>query len=333
MRFGYGLITCQRHPEQSLTDRELYREAIDLAIEAETLGFDSVWTSEHHFADDAYMPSLLPLSAAIAARTQRVEIGTGLVLAPLYDPIRLAEDAATVDLISDGRFILGLGLGWLDWELEAFGTSLRDRVRRLELALETCRQAWGDGLVARLGVSVTPKPARPGGPPIWIGAHAEPAVRRAAALADGWMAGEPGEDDLATALGWIRAERGAEAHAGSFAISGYWPVFTSEEPGAWEQVRPYLHYMEWKYEDAEGAKGRVGELPQPPELDAQTEAALRATIICGTPDEVTAQIGQLRAIAGPELHFIGRHYFPGMDRDVMRRATALFAEQVIPMFR
>lgn len=332
MRFGYGLITCQRYPGDPRTDADLYAEALDLAAEAEELGFDSVWTSEHHFADDAYAPSLLPLSAAIAARTHRVEIGTGLVLAPLYQPLRLAEDSATVDLISGGRFILGLGLGWLDWELEAFEVPMSERVARIVEAITTCRQAWGEGVVEERGVSVTPKPARSGGPPIWIGATAEPAIRRAARLADGWMASEPSKDDFAEQTGWLGHELAIEGRK-ELEVSGYWPVFVWDRDDAWEQVRACLHYMEWKYEDSEFSKGRLTPPPLPPALDEEAEAALRETIICGRPEEVTAQIRALGEIAGPRFTFVGRMYYPGMDRDVMRRATRLFAEEVMPGLR
>ena len=121
MRFGYGLITCQRYPGDPRDDADLYQEALGAAEEAERLGFDSVWTSEHHFADDSYAPSLLTLSAAMAARTSRIQVGTGLVLAPLPARSGWRRTRRWWSLISGGRLILGVGQGWLRWEFEALG--------------------------------------------------------------------------------------------------------------------------------------------------------------------------------------------------------------------
>lgn len=331
MEFGYGLITCQRHPDDPRSDRELYAEAMAVAEEAEKLGFDWVWTSEHHFQDDAYMPSVMAVSAAIAAKTDRIKIGTGVTLAPFYSPLRLAEDAATVDLLSNGRFVLGLGLGWLDWEFDAFGIQRSHRVAALSESIRVCRAAWTGDVVSPQGVTVTPQPTASEGPPIWIGAMVEAAVRRAARIADGFMAAEPTPEEFATQVRWALDER--EDSRAELSISGYWPVFVSESGDAWEQARQHVHYTAWKYEDSEGAKGRVGPLPRPPKLEPDAEETLRASAIYGTPAEVVDQVSELRAIAGDDFTFIARLYWPGMDRRLMAESTQLFATEVIPKLR
>ena len=119
MNFGIALMF--RNPPPTRTPfTEIYRKHIALAVEAEDLGYDTIWLTEHHFVDDGYSPSLLPIAAAIAARTRKIRIGTFVILRPLHNPLRIAEDAATVDIISNGRLDLGFGQGYRVPEFTAF---------------------------------------------------------------------------------------------------------------------------------------------------------------------------------------------------------------------
>ncbi len=342
MKLGFGLITCQRHPGDPRSDEQLYAQALELAVEAERLGFDSVWVSEHHFVDDAYLPSLLPMCAAIAAKTSRVTIGTALLLAPLHEPVRLAEDAAVVDLISGGRLILGLGLGWRGEEFEALGVSLRERVPRLQDAVAVLRQAWsgesvtGGPAVSYPGVYVTPPPARPGGPPIWIGALTQPAIRRAARIADGFMATEVTPESLAEQVGWAREEAArAGRDAASLAVSLHLPTFpwNGDADAAWGLIKPFHHYVAWKYDDMDAARARPGPPPAPPPLSPHDEAILRRGIVMGTPDEVARHIARFSEAAGGDIHYIARLYWPGMDPSLQQETLRLFAAEVIPLLR
>ena len=340
IQLGFGLITAQRYPGDRRSDAELYADALSLAHDAESLGFDSVWVSEHHFVDDAYMPSLLPVCAALAARTQRITIGTALLLAPLYEPIRLAEDAATVDLLSGGRFVLGLGLGWREEEFEAIGVPLSERAARLEDAVATCRQAWageavtGGSLARYPSPRVTPAPARPGGPPIWVGGISAPAVRRAGRIADGFMATEVTAVSPAEQVAQARAARaGAGRDREPFAISVHLPTFVHEgDPArAWERIRPFHRYVSWKYDDMEEARGRSGPPPAPPDPSPKEEEELRRSIVFGTPEEVSKEIEAFASAAGGDLHYIARLYWPGMPPAEQRALMELFARRVAPL--
>ena len=336
---GFGLITCQRYPGDPRTDRDLYREALELAEEAERLGFDSVWTSEHHFVDDSYLPSLLPLSAAIAARTRTVLIGTGLMLAPLHEPLRVAEDAAAVDLISDGRLVLGVGLGWRVEEFEALGVRVGDRVRRLEDSIAVYRQAWSGELVtggehlSYPDVPVRPLPARAGGPPIWIGGASEPAIRRAGRIADGFIAGDVTAAALASQAELAREAFAQAGRDGPFTIAVHLPTFAWHGDDAWELVRGHHWYITWKYDDMDDSRHRAGDPPVPPDIDAELDGQLREQIVIGRPEHVAEQIRELEEAAGGDLHYIARLYYPGMAPDVQREAIRVFAEEVAPALR
>ena len=119
MTLRFGVLWPFRNPEWARVPwEELYRSHLELITDSEQMGFDDAWLTEHHFIDDGYSPSLLPIGAAIAARTRRLRIGTFLLLLPLHNPVRIAEDTATLDLISGGRFDLGVGLGYRPGEFD-----------------------------------------------------------------------------------------------------------------------------------------------------------------------------------------------------------------------
>jgi alkanesulfonate monooxygenase SsuD/methylene tetrahydromethanopterin reductase-like flavin-dependent oxidoreductase (luciferase family) len=329
VRLGYGLITCQRPPDDPRTDADLYREAVERCVVAERAGFDSVWVSEHHFLDDGYMPSLLVAAAAIAQATERVQIGTGVLLAPLHDPLRIAEDAATVDLISGGRLILGLGAGWRPEEFEIFGVDPSERAARMRETVAVLRGAWGPGTFDHKGhqVNVTPKPAHP--IPIWLGGFAPGAVRRAGRIADGFLGSSTGTAGIDAFAQAQKIALDARRDSSPFTFALHVPVFASESGDPWERVKPYYHYLRWKYPDMGAARGSV-QPKSPPPLDADAEAQLRASIICGRPDEVAAEIAKFRDGLGDDIHFICRSDFPSMPQDLQLSTIELLGTKVIP---
>jgi alkanesulfonate monooxygenase SsuD/methylene tetrahydromethanopterin reductase-like flavin-dependent oxidoreductase (luciferase family) len=162
-----------------------------LAAAAEAGGFDLLVVPERLSAAGGF-PAALPACAAAAAATTRLRVATGLLALPLHHPLRVAEDAATLDALSGGRFELGVGLGAEVELFGGFGLDPRERAARFEEALEVVRRGWADGPLHFAGrhfrcdgVDVQPKPVQPGGPPLWLGARGPDALARAAQLGCG----------------------------------------------------------------------------------------------------------------------------------------------------
>jgi len=326
VHLGFGLVTCQQNPQdpEKRSDADLYAQALELARLCEGAGLASYWVSEHHFVDDGYLPGMLVTLAAAAAVTERILLGTGVLLAPLWHPMRVAEDAATVDLLSRGRLILGLGLGWREEEFEGFGVEPKRKVRLLEDMIPTLRAAWTEGeLAGPGGVHVTPKPHRRGGPPIWLGGFVEAAVARAARIADGYFASVTTLDALRSRVEVLRDA--AEGRA--VTVAGHVPVFMWDGPeDPWSLVRQHYWYIRWKYTDMGAARGRTGPPPYAPLLDDAQEQELRKNIVVGRPEEVIAQLRPFAELISDDGHLVARSYFPGLPWELQKRQVELLGE-------
>jgi alkanesulfonate monooxygenase SsuD/methylene tetrahydromethanopterin reductase-like flavin-dependent oxidoreductase (luciferase family) len=346
MRFGLGPFTGQVPPDSALTPSRLYEEALSLAERAEGVGFDSVWVSEHHFTADGYLPAPLALASALAARTDGLEVGTALALAPLYEPVRLAEDAAVVDNVArgtggDGRFTLGLGLGYRDVEYEGVGVERRERVGRLLDVVDTCRAAWGGDplgpgrVVDYPPVTVTPRPASD--VPILVGAMAPAALRRTARVGDGYLV-PPSVmlDDLTEKLEVIADELAAQDRdPAEFPLYMLRYGFADEagETAAWETMRdPYRYlrrkYLEWFTESADS-----GDTPSEADLDemaAENDAKWRSWAICGDGDDWVEALRPYEACWPGQVTAIVQLRYPGMSYETARRSVEYVGETVIP---
>ncbi len=187
----FGLWYDLRNPAQWHQPLgQLYRDSVDQAVWAEQLGFGSAWFSEHHFSDDDYASSPLSVCAAVGARTSKMQIGTNIIVSALHDPIRLAEDATALSLLTGNRFELGVGLGYHRREFEAFGRVLKQRPSLFEDSIEVIKHAWTPESARYEGkrysspeLPVTPKPEQ--APRIVIGAQSQVGIDRAARMTDG----------------------------------------------------------------------------------------------------------------------------------------------------
>ena len=259
---NYGLWYDFRNPQEWREPfDQFYEQRLTQIGYAETLGFDSVWLTEHHFCDDGYTPSPLVLGAAIGARTERMRIGTNLMLLPLHDPVRIAEDSATLSLCTGGRFDLGVGIGYRELEFDQFQRKLSHRPSLVEEGIEVIRRCWSGQPVNFSGkrfsvgdIAVSPAPVR--APDILLGGMVEPAIDRAARIADGFLCtGGIGLELYAEAL----VRHGKNPADGS-AVLGSWAII-AEDPEA-EAARLGEHvlyqtneYIKW------GAFGPPDETP------------------------------------------------------------------------
>jgi alkanesulfonate monooxygenase SsuD/methylene tetrahydromethanopterin reductase-like flavin-dependent oxidoreductase (luciferase family) len=259
-RVTVGLIYDFRNPvpwQAPWADR--YHDVLEqIAWIDRELAIDNVNVTEHHFYEDGYIPSPMLMCAAIAARTSRVGVGTNLLQLPLHHPVRVAEEALVCDVLSGGRFRLGVGAGYYWQEFQGLGSVLKERPSRMKEGFDVLRAAFSGERFSYEGkrftipeVLVSPPPMRPGGPEIWMGAFVPAAIDRVAHLADGFLAfGHAGIEEYFAAC-----ERHGRTADERQLNRTYWGIIDEDPERAYASAGPHFMHMFNDYIVREGYPG------------------------------------------------------------------------------
>lgn len=327
----FGLWYDFRNPEPWRRPfASLYREVLDQIAWAEGLGLGSVWLTEHHFCDDGYTPSPFVLAAAIAERTERMRVGTNLIVLPLHNPVRLAEDAATLSLLTEGRFALGVGQGYWEREFAAFGREIRHRPSLLEEGVELIRRAWSGSSEPFQGkrfrfpaLPVTPTPEHP--TPLLVGAMQPPAIERAARIGDGFLstqnAHQPAYLDALDKLGKDRASGRIYA--------GQWAVIAEDPERVWARIGPHAVYQLNEYI----SWGAFGPPDQVPRFESPDQIIAAGAYQLWDAETAVRELTEL-VRARPQikdLHFWAQ--LPGEPADSGSERVEYLATKVMPAVR
>ena len=342
---NFGLILTGGNPSPwRVPASRFYHTLLDHAVLAEELGYDNLWTAEHHGTDE-YHAAQFPVLAAIAARTSRIRIGTYIVILPLYNPLQVAEEAATLDVLSDGRFDLGVGQGYVLSEYAAYNIPRKERPARMEEGLAILRGLWEQETFSFEGkhfkiapISLRPRPAQKR-LPIWVAGITEKAIDRAARYGC-HFAGAGAALGMHTYDASLRRHGHDPALFNKGALRMVYIADTRER--AWEEAAPHVHHQMSVYtknlDDAgdfkwPGGYFGVDPLPSPEELSsAQGLHFFGAPFIVGSPEDAIKEIERSRAETGT-THLVMWMQIGGMDPRLTEHSMRLFAKEVIPHFK
>ncbi len=310
-----------------------YRDALEEVVRAEDLGFDSVWMEEHHSVTDHYWPSPLPVLAGFATRTSRMRLGTDILVAPFYHPVRLAEDAVMLDVISGGRFVLGIAIGYKPDEFALYGAELEKRGARFEEQLAIMKALWTGDRVAFRGTyysvdgRLEPRPVSRPHPPLWIGGWGDITLRRAATLADNWVPGPTA--DLARLLAGKQQFLANRRTAGRTEPVTEWPltrdvIIADTDREARELAEKHI-MISYRKEYAGGWRHPFIDASIATDLDA----LMKNRFLIGGPDQVIRALKPFVTEYGM-THLICRVFFPGMPHRHIMRELELIAKEVRP---
>jgi len=331
----FGLYSSIASPPQGEHLDRCIDEVIAEAQLAEASGFDSCFFGEHHQDKDGFLPSPLIVATAVAAHTTRLRVGTSVILLPLHHPVRVAEDVITLDLVSKGRVILGVGIGYQAADFRAFAVPMEHRVALFEEGVEIMRQCWTGERFSFRGkhytledVQIRPRPFQRPAPPLWIGASVPAAARRAGRLADAFV-GTPSMD-LEFTVGLVDAYKTAAREAGRPAevilMRDAWVARTRAEADAVygpEVMASYQYYWEHRLAEFRNI---------PPGTKFTLENLAPDRLILGDPETCVREFHRWREATGANYYLLRlRHaHSGGPAHEKIMDAIKLFGDRVLP---
>jgi alkanesulfonate monooxygenase SsuD/methylene tetrahydromethanopterin reductase-like flavin-dependent oxidoreductase (luciferase family) len=334
------------------SDADAFQQAFAIVDAAEAWGLDVIWLAELHFDPTrSVLSAPLCIASAIAARTSRISIGVGVQVLPLGRPLRIAEEAATVDQISRGRLIFGVGRSGVAKTYESYGVPYAESRERFAETLEIIQRAWASPTISYAGkhfsfrdVTVTPRPFRPAGPPIRVAATSPDS------FATIGRQGKPiflavRHEDARDFLPYIQSYRDAwraAGHSGQGAVylraPGY--LAATAEAARAEAEASLMHYYRAQGALLSDSAGRAGvdqadsRMKTAQRLNTITyEEALRGTVMIGSPDDVAERIAALRDDLGLDGILLEINCGGKVPHVKEKEALRLLCQAVMPRFR
>jgi alkanesulfonate monooxygenase SsuD/methylene tetrahydromethanopterin reductase-like flavin-dependent oxidoreductase (luciferase family) len=348
MKFGlFGGATAQNNDSKAISDSQNYMSFIDYVCEAEDLGFDSVFLVEHHFTGIDQVSASINLLTYLAAKTRRIRLGTAVVVLPWHNPVLLAEQAATLDLLSNGRFDFGIGRGYRDYEFSGFCIPMEEAEERYQECVEILKKALGNKVRFNHhgkrwnyeNIVVEPSCIQKPHPPMWLGAHSQKSIEEAArnefSLLLDQLTAAP---EIGERIGWYRKSVEAQGriyNPYSVAVTrAFHLAYTAEEREACHRARASFilgaqqaaltSAQKQAKEEAAKAAGAARGARLPPTFEG-VKAASEVHALIGPPDEIIRRIQELRDN--------GVEYILMMDVNWSREALRTFAKEIMPQFK
>ena len=331
----FGMFVMNQH---SLEDNpaERWEEHLEQVRLIRDLGFHSVWCGQHYLTEGVWMMQTWPSVAQVAAHAGDMTVGTGILLLALHNPVDVAEQVATLDAMTKGRFVLGVGLGYREPEYRAFGLAKPYRVKAFEEKLEALTRLLEgetlnyEGEVVQLqDVTLTMRPTQKPRPPIWIAANGDGAVKRAARMSEAWFLNPHARfDTLKRQMEMFHEEREAAGKGAPDATPVIKEMFIGEDrESAFRECADYLAvkynvYVKWGQSEA---------LPKSDTLRMPLDELRSDRFLIGSAEDVAEDIRRHRDELGVD-HMAFRVQWPGMPQELVLRTLERFAKEVMPEF-